>query len=78
MDGHKHEAEAEAGFWAFREHVMGIPPDYNDASFATRCSFRPLSWVPEPVSMLPIPRDRVAAQECVGERVANKEVEIRD
>jgi hypothetical protein len=28
--------------------------------------------------MLPIPRDRVAAKECVGERVTNKEVEIWD
>jgi hypothetical protein len=63
-----------AVFRAFRGHVMGIPADYNDASFATRCNFRPPSWVPEPVSMLPIPRDRVAAQECVGERVTNKEV----
>jgi hypothetical protein len=65
-------------FRAFRGHVMGIPADYNDASFATRCNFRPPNWVPEPVLMLPIPRDRVAAQECVGERVTNKKVEIRD
>ena len=56
-----------AVFWAFMGHVMGIPANYNDASFATRCNFRPPSWVPEPVSMLPIPRDRVAAQECVGD-----------
>jgi hypothetical protein len=56
-----------AVFWAFRGHVMGIPANYNDASFATRCNFRPPSWVPEPVSMLPIPRDWVAAQECVGD-----------
>jgi hypothetical protein len=28
--------------------------------------------------MLPIPRDRVALQECVGEQVTNKEVEIWD
>jgi hypothetical protein len=56
-----------AVFRAFKGHVMGIPADYNDASFATRCNFRPLNWVPKPVSMLPIPRDRVAAQECVGD-----------
>jgi hypothetical protein len=56
-----------AVFRAFRRHVMGIPADYNDASYATRCNFRPPSWVPEPVSMLPIPRDWVAAQECVGD-----------
>ncbi len=49
-----------AVFRAFRGHVMGIPADYNDSSFVTRCNFRPPNWVPEPVSMLPIPRDRVA------------------
>ena len=48
---------------------MGIPADYNDASFATRCNFRPPNWVPE---------DWVATQECVGEQVTNKEVEIWD
>jgi hypothetical protein len=56
-----------AVFQAFRGHSMGIPTDYNDASVVPRCNFRPPNWVPEPVSMLPIPRDRVAAQECVGE-----------
>jgi len=56
-----------AVFWAFRGHVMGIPADYNDTIFATRCNIRPPNWVPEPVSMLPIPRDRVAAQERVGD-----------
>ncbi len=31
------------------------------------------NWVPdEPLSMLPIPKDRVATQECVGEQVTNK------
>ena len=56
-----------AVFRDFRGHVMGIPADYNDASFATRCNFRPPNWISEPVSMLPIPKDRVAMQECVGE-----------
>jgi hypothetical protein len=28
--------------------------------------------------MLPIPKDQVAMQECVGEQVTNKEVEIWD
>jgi len=67
-------------FRVFRRHVMGILADYNDASFATRCIFRSPNWVPEPVSMLPIPKDRVAAQvqECVGEGVTYKEVEIWD
>ncbi len=45
---------------------MGILADYNDASFATRCNFRPPDWIPEPVSMLPIPKDWIAPQECVG------------
>jgi hypothetical protein len=67
-----------AVFLAIRGHVMGIPADYNDASFATKCNFRPPSWVSKPVSMLSIPRDQVAAQECVGKRVTNKGVEIWD
>ncbi len=67
-----------AVFRPIRGHVMGIPTDYNDTSFATRCNFRPSNWIPEQVSMLPIPRDRVASQECIGERVTNKEVEIWD
>jgi hypothetical protein len=46
---------------------MGIPTYYNDESFATRCNFRPSNWVPEPVSMLPIPKDWAATQECVGD-----------
>jgi hypothetical protein len=45
---------------------MGIPADYNDASFATRCNFRPPDWIPEPLSMLPIPKDWIATQDCVG------------
>ena len=65
-----------AVFRAFRGQVMGIPADYNDASFATRCHFRPPTWVPEPVSMLPIPRDRVATKECVGEQRTNGMLEI--
>jgi hypothetical protein len=52
---------------------MGIPADYNDASFTTRCNFRPPNWISEPVLMLPIPKDWVAMQECVGEQVTNKE-----
>ncbi len=53
-------------FRVFRGHVMGIPADYNNASFATRCNFRPPDWIPEPVLMLPMPKDWVAMQECVG------------
>ena len=56
---------------------MGIPADYNDASFAARCNFRPPDWIPEPVSMLPIPQDWVATKECVGEqRTKNGMLEI--
>jgi hypothetical protein len=44
---------------------MGIPTDYNDKSFATRCNFRPPNWVPKPVSILTAPKDQIAAQECV-------------
>jgi hypothetical protein len=54
-------------FWVFRGHVMGIPMDYNNKSFATRCNFRPPNFVPEPVSMLSMPIDWAAAQECVGD-----------
>jgi hypothetical protein len=54
---------------------MGIPNDYNDASFTTRCNFRPPDWIPEPVSMLPIPKDWMAPQECVG--VSTKPAEAR-
>jgi hypothetical protein len=46
---------------------MGIPTDYNNESFATRCNFRPPKWVPKPVLMQPIPTDPVAMQECVGD-----------
>jgi hypothetical protein len=67
-----------AVFQVFRGHVMGIPADYNDTSFAAMCSFRPPAWVPELVPMLPIPKDWLATQECVGGQVTNKEVEIWD
>jgi hypothetical protein len=46
---------------------MGIPADYNNRSFATRCNFRPPNWVPKPVSMLPIPMYWEEMQECVGD-----------
>jgi len=48
-----------------RELSFGLSGDMT--SFAIRCSFRPPNWVPESVSILPIPRDWVAAQECVGD-----------
>jgi hypothetical protein len=52
-------------FWVFRGHVMGIPTDYNDNDFRDLCHFKPADWIPEPVSMLPIPKDWVASHECV-------------
>jgi hypothetical protein len=61
-------------FPAFRGHVMGIPADYNNASFATRGNFRPPNWTPEQVLMLPIPWDPVASQECVGDNTKGPEL----
>jgi hypothetical protein len=46
---------------------MGIPTDYNNESFMTRCNFRPPNWIPEPVLMLPISKDRVAMHKCIGD-----------
>jgi hypothetical protein len=54
-------------FQVFRGHIMGIPTDYINESFATRCNFRPPNWVPKPALMLPIPTNWVATQECVGD-----------
>jgi hypothetical protein len=62
-------------FSMFQGHVMGILADYKDASFATRCNFRPPDWISEPVSMLPIPNDWIATQECV--RVSTKPAAAR-
>ena len=52
-------------FQVFRGHVMGIPAYYNSTIFATRCNFRPPDSIPEPVSMLPMPKDWITMQECV-------------
>ena len=46
---------------------MGIPVEYKDEDFAAGCYLRPPDWIPKPVSMLPIPKDRTASQECVGD-----------
>jgi hypothetical protein len=68
VDGHKHIAKAGNCLSGVQGTCHGHPPaDYNEASFATRCNFRPPNWVPEPVWMLPIPRDWVAMQECAGD-----------
>jgi hypothetical protein len=54
-------------FRTFRSRMMGIPVEYKDEDFATGCYLRPTEWTPKPVSMLPIPKDRTASQECVGD-----------
>ncbi len=48
-------------YCVFRGHVMGIPADYQDSDYAGKV---PLS--PE-VSMLPLTKEQLASQECVGE-----------
>ena len=45
----------------------GATTSWHDKTTRGGTTRRPPNWVPEPVSMLPIPRDRVAAQECVGD-----------
>ncbi len=52
-------------FQVFRGHVMAIPTDYNDSNFRDLCQFKPPDFIPKPVSILPIPKDWVASQECV-------------
>ena len=56
----------------------GATTSWHDKTTRGGTTRRPPNWVPEPVSMLPIPRDRVAQQECVGERATTEEVEILD
>ena len=53
-------------FQVFRGHVMAIPTDYNDSNFRYLCQFKPPDFIPKPVLILPIPKDWVASQECVG------------
>ena len=70
-----------AVFREFRAQVMGIEPDYNDATYASRIYLRPPDHpvgfhAPEPTdkpigspgrTMLPVPKaDSIASQECVG------------
>ena len=45
----------------FRGHVMGIPADYNDKDYEGK-----VKTVPPVDSMLPIPKEPKASQECVG------------
>ena len=45
----------------FRGHVMGIPADYNDKDYEGK-----VRTTPPVESMLPIPKEPKASQECVG------------
>ncbi len=47
--------------------MMGIPVDYREGDYAARWHLRPPDSIPEPVLMLPIPKDWAASQECVGD-----------
>jgi hypothetical protein len=49
-------------FRLFRGHVMGIPADYKNSDYKGKV---PLMSV---VSMLPLTKEQLALQECVGER----------
>jgi hypothetical protein len=44
----------------FMGHVMGIPADYNDSDYAGKVPVSPA------VSMLPLTKEQLASQECVG------------
>ncbi len=49
-------------FRVFRGHVMGIPADYKDSDYKGKEPLMPV------VSMLPLTKEQLASQECVGER----------
>ncbi len=51
-----------AVFCKFRGHMMGIPVDYIDADYINKVPLRPN------VSMLPLTKEQLASQECVGEQ----------
>jgi hypothetical protein len=44
----------------FRRHVMGIPADYKDSDYAGKVPVSPV------VLMLPLTKEQLASQECVG------------
>ncbi len=52
----------------FCSHVMGIPVNYRDKDVASGGCFLPSNWVPKLVLMLPILKDQIASQECVGDK----------
>jgi hypothetical protein len=51
-----------AVFCKFRGHMMGIPVDYNNADYINKVPLMPK------VSMLPLTKEQLASQECVGEQ----------
>jgi hypothetical protein len=51
-----------AVFCKFRGHMMGIPADYNDADYINKMPLMPN------VSMLPLTKEQLALQECVGDQ----------
>jgi hypothetical protein len=51
-----------AFFCKFRGHMMGIPVDYNNADYIDKVPLTPN------VSMLPLTKEQLASQECVGEQ----------
>ncbi len=50
-------------FRVFHGHVMGIPADYKDSDYEGKVPLMPV------VSMLPLTKEQLALQECVGERM---------
>ena len=48
-------------YCVFRGHVMGIPADYKDSDYAGKVPLSPK------VSMLPLTKEQLASQKCVGE-----------
>ncbi len=49
-------------FRVFRGHVMDIPADYKDSDYKGKIPLMPV------VLMLPLTKEQLASQECVGER----------
>ncbi len=49
-------------FRVFRGHEMGIPADYKDSDYMGKVPLMPV------VLMLPLTKEQLASQECVGER----------
>ena len=57
-------------FRAFRGHVMGIPADYKDSDYEGKVPLTPV------MSMLPLTKEQLASQECVGEKTNGVRVPV--